>query len=286
MELLNALPAPLKSVLPDLIAAALEEDLNGGDRTTEAIVPPERTGRATLISRAPGILAGVTIAAAVFRHLDAQMEIHLHVSEGASVAAGSTIATFQGNARALLSGERVALNFLQHLSGIATLTHQFVQAVADTGAIILDTRKTMPGLRALEKWAVQVGGGQNHRMGLYDMVLIKENHIALAGSITNAVTAVRHTYGSRYPIEVEVRTLEELEEAISLNVDRILLDNMEVPQLREAVKRTAGRIPLEASGRVTLNTVRAIAETGVDYISVGQLTHSAPALDISMLIDV
>ncbi len=275
-----------ESVLNTLIPAALEEDLDGGDVTTKAIVPPEATANARIMARAPGVVAGLVIAERVFRHLNPRIQIVFHKNDGDTVAANEVLCSLSGDAQTLLSGERVALNFLQRLSGIATRTRQFVKAVAGTGAVILDTRKTTPGWRLLEKWAVRLGGGQNHRMGLYDMVLIKENHIAIAGSITRAVQAVRAAYGEQFAVEVEVRNLTELEEALALNVDRILLDNMGVPQLRQAVERVNGRVPLEASGGVTLETVRDIAETGVQFISVGELTHSAPALDISMLIDV
>ncbi len=284
---LDVAPASrFEAVLKRLISEALEEDINGGDVTTRAIVPPDATATATIIARAEGVVAGLAIAERVFHHLDTSVSMKYHKSDGQLVAAGERLATLEGPASALLSGERVALNFLQRLSGIATLTHQFVQAVAGTGAVILDTRKTTPGWRLLEKWAVRLGGAHNHRMGLFDMVLIKENHIAIAGGIRQAVEAVRRTWGQQFPVEVEVRNRQELEEALALNVDRILLDNMNLDQLREAVQMTAGRVPLEASGGVTLQTVRAIAETGVDYISVGQLTHSAPALDISMLLNV
>ncbi len=284
---LDVAPASrFEAVLKRLISEALEEDINGGDVTTRAIVPPEATATAAIIARAEGVVAGLAIAERVFHHLDGSVSMKYHKSDGQLVAAGERLATVEGPASALLSGERVALNFLQRLSGIATLTHQFVQAVAGTGAVILDTRKTTPGWRLLEKWAVRLGGAHNHRMGLFDMVLVKENHIAIAGGIRQAVEAVRRTWGQQFPVEVEVRNRQELEEALALNVDRILLDNMNLEQLREAVQMTAGRVPLEASGGVTLQTVRAIAETGVDYISVGQLTHSAPALDISMLLNV
>jgi len=275
-----------ESVLNTLIPAALEEDLNGGDVTTRAIVPPDAWATAQIIARSQGVVAGLRIVERVFRFLNDEVQAVYHKRDGDAVSADEVLCTLNGNARALLSGERVALNILQRLSGIATRTRQFVDAVAGTGAVILDTRKTTPGWRLLEKWAVRLGGGHNHRMGLYDMVLIKENHIAIAGSITRAVKAVRAAYREQFAVEVEVRNLTELEEALALNVDRILLDNMDVAQLRQAVERVDGRVPLEASGGVTLETVRAIAETGVPFISVGQITHSAPAMDISMLINV
>ncbi len=277
-------PSQFETILHQLITTALAEDLNGGDITTKAIVPQHLTSTATIISRQAGVVAGLHIAERVFRHLDAGITVHQHKAEGQWVRAGDVLITLTGSAQGLLSGERVALNFLQRLSGIATLTRQFVQAVEGTGTVILDTRKTTPGWRLLEKWAVRLGGAQNHRLGLFDMVLIKENHIAIAGGIPQAVMAVRQALGHQYPIEIEVRNLQELQEALPLNVDRILLDNMSLQQMREAVELTAGQVPLEASGGVTLQNVRAIAETGVNYISVGKLTHSAPAMDISMLI--
>ena len=209
------------------------------------------------------------------------------MEDGTLVAVGTSLATVEGPAIPILSGERTALNFLQRMSGIATATRRYVEAVAGTRAAILDTRKTAPGLRALDKWAVALGGGQNHRQGLYDMVLIKDNHIAAAGSITRAVERVRAHNRSGLPIEVEVKTPAELEEALALDppVDRIMLDNMTVEEMRQAVQRVDGRVPLEASGGVNLQTVRAIAETGVDFISVGALTHSVTALDISLELD-
>jgi len=220
-----------------------------------------------------------------FAQLDARVQITPLVADGDSVPAGRTIATIAGPGRALLSGERVALNFLQRMSGIATLTRRFVDAVRGTSAVILDTRKTAPGLRLFDKWAVRLGGGQNHRFGLYDMALIKDNHIAAAGGITEAVKRVRKGDGRKRAIEVEVCTLAELREAVALNVDRILLDNMTPDEMAEAVRLAAGRVPLEASGNVTPENVAAVAATGVDYISVGMLTHSVRALDVSLTVD-
>jgi nicotinate-nucleotide pyrophosphorylase (carboxylating) len=207
------------------------------------------------------------------------------VNDGERVEAGKILATVGSNGRALLSAERTALNFLQRMSGTASLTRQFVDAVKGTSAVILDTRKTVPGLRVFDKWAVFLGGGQNHRLGLFDMVLIKDNHIHIAGSITEAISRIRSGAGSNFKIEVEVRDMEELREALELKVDKILLDNMNLKELTQAVKIADGRVPLEASGNVDLGNVAAIASTGVNFISIGRLTHSAKALDISFLIE-
>jgi nicotinate-nucleotide pyrophosphorylase (carboxylating) len=242
------------------------------------------TGR--FLAKRAGVVAGLAVARAVFARLDACVQLSARVEDGDAVEAGTVIAEIGGPGRALLSGERVALNFLQRMSGIATLTRRFVEAVRGTRATILDTRKTAPGLRALDKWAVRLGGGRNHRMGLYDMVLIKDNHIAAVGSITDAVARVRASDARHCPIEVEVTTLAELREALGLDVDRVMLDNMGLDAMREAVRITAGRVPLEASGGVRLDTVADIAATGVDLISVGAITHSAAALDISLDLDV
>jgi len=229
------------------------------------------------------VLAGIDVAAAVFHHLDPDIRFTPFVKDGDHVNAGTEIAKLSGNTRALLAGERTALNLLQHLSGIATLTTKYVEAIKGLKAEALDTRKTLPGLRQLEKYAVRMGGGRNHRMGLYDMVLIKDNHIMASGGITKAVAAVR-TKAGILKIEVETKTLDEVREALAAGVDIIMLDNMPTDMMREAVTLIAGRALVEASGNVTLETVRHIAETGVDFISVGSLTHSAPAADISMKI--
>lgn len=269
----------------ELLERALAEDIGPGDVTTEWIIPATQRSKAVMMAKAPGVIAGLHLVRQVFALLDPEVQVTLQVGDGDRVLPGEVIATLEGPTRGLLSGERLALNLLQRLSGIATLTRSYVEAVAGTGAVILDTRKTTPGLRALEKYAVQVGGGQNHRFGLYDMVLIKDNHIQAAGSITEAVWRVRQQNAQGLEIEVEVRTWAELEEALPLSVDRILLDNMTTEQMRQAVALANGRVPLEASGNVTLQRVREIAETGVDYISSGALTHSAKALDISMDFD-
>ncbi len=266
--------------LLESIRRALAEDIGSGDVTTNCIVPPEAMMRGQIVAKQDGIVAGLDVARAVYREVDPHVDFQPQVAEGARVTRGQVLARVSGHARSLLTAERTALNFLGRMSGIATLTRQFVEAVAGTKAVILDTRKTAPGLRVADKLAVRRGGGQNHRFGLYDMVLIKDNHIAFAGSITEAVTRVR-TVARDLEIEVEVSSLEELQEALALGVRRILLDNMSLDMLRAAVRLTAGRAILEASGNVTLETVRAIAETGVDYISCGALTHSAKVFDLS-----
>ncbi len=270
----------LPTELLESIRRALAEDIGSGDVTTNSIVPPEARMRGQIVAKQDGIVAGLDVARAVYLEVDAQIDFRPQAAEGARVTRGQVLALVSGRARSLLTAERTALNFLGRMSGIATLTRQFVEAVAGTKAVILDTRKTAPGLRAADKLAVRRGGGQNHRFGLYDMVLIKDNHIAFAGSITEAVTRVRAA-APDLEIEVEVGSLEELQEALALGVRRILLDNMSLDMLRAAVHLTAGRATLEASGNVTLETVRAIAETGVDYISCGALTHSAKVFDVS-----
>jgi nicotinate-nucleotide pyrophosphorylase (carboxylating) len=271
----------LLSAAAPLIEAALAEDLGPGDVTTEAIVPAGAKGEGVILAKAEGILAGLPIAGEVFRRVEPGIRFTPEAQDGEPVAPGQVVARLSGPLRGLLTAERVALNFLCRLSGIATLTSRYVEAVALYPAVILDTRKTTPGWRALEKYAVRCGGGRNHRMGLYDMVLIKDNHIAAAGSLAEAVRRARAS-GAKLAIEVEVRTLEELEEALALGVERVLLDNMDLATLREAVKRARGRAKLEASGGITLENVAEVAATGVDYISVGALTHSAPALDLSL----
>jgi nicotinate-nucleotide pyrophosphorylase (carboxylating) len=249
--------------------------------TTLATIPADLRYTGTLMAKATGIVAGLEVARQVFLTVDPTVTFTPLVADGDAVTPRTALATVAGPARALLTGERVALNFLQRMSGIATLTRRYVDAVAGTHAIILDTRKTVPGLRYLDKWAVVLGGGHNHRIGLFDMALIKDNHITAAGGITAAVARVRGYATGRTPIEVEVKNLDELAEALTLDVDQIMLDNMGPDVMRRAVEITAGRTPLEASGNVSLETVAAIAATGVDYISVGKLTHSVEALDIS-----
>ena len=264
-----------------LIELTIAEDIGPGDTTSEAILPSDLELHGRIVAKDVGIIAGLSIAEAVFSRVDPALRFVTHVRDGARVSPGDLVAEVSGPGQGMLAAERIALNFLQHLSGIATLTRAFVDAVADTRATILDTRKTHPGYRVLEKYAVRMGGGQNHRMSLHDMMLVKDNHIDAAGSVSAAVEQACAAYPD-LPIEVEVRDLDELHEALALGVDRIMLDNMTLDEMRMAVRLAAGRTPLEASGGVNLESVVAIAATGVDYISVGALTHSAPALDLSM----
>lgn len=270
--------------LDRLVRWALEEDLGQqGDVTSHVTIPPDKRVVGRITAKAPGVIAGLSAVHVVYQQVDPAVRVQAALNDGDAVSPGTLVCEVEGSGRSVLTGERVALNFLQRLSGIATLTAQFVKAVTGTDAVILDTRKTTPGWRLLEKYAVRLGGGHNHRMGLYDMVLIKDNHIDAAGGITAAVEAVRQSpNAAELQVEVEVKTLDELREALSLNPDRILLDNMDENQMREAVRITAKRVPLEASGNMTLERVAAVAATGVDFISVGALTHSAPALDLSM----
>lgn len=274
------IPAALSPEIIACIRRALAEDIGPGDATTDSIVPVGALSAGQIIAKQAGIIAGLDVAAATFRQVDERIVCTPLVAEGAAVTNRQPLATVAGPARGLLTAERTALNFLGRMSGIATLTRRFVDAVAGTGAVILDTRKTAPGLRLLDKLAVARGGGQNHRIGLYDMILIKDNHIDYAGSLAEAVRRARAAH-SGLAIEVEARTLEDVRAALDLGVERILLDNMTPAMMRQAVALTAGRAKLEASGNVTLDTVRAIAETGVDYISSGALTHSATVLDVS-----
>lgn len=272
----------VQAQIGQIIANALAEDIGDGDVTALLTIPETAMVDGDFIAKEAGVAAGLTAVAQVFAQLSDQVQVTPLVADGAFVAARQVIATIHGPGRAILTGERVALNFLQRMSGIATLTRRYVDAAQGTRAMILDTRKTAPGLRVLDKWAVRLGGGQNHRFGLYDMAMIKDNHIAAVGSLAAAVQRVRHGDPRQRPIEVEVTSLEQLSEALQQPVDRIMLDNMSLTQMAEAVRMTAGRIPLEASGNVNLNTVAAIAATGVDFISAGALTHSVKALDISL----
>jgi len=274
---------PEAMLVEPIVRHALEEDLGrAGDITTDLTVPADRTTRARLVGRKSGSIAGLIAAECTFRLLDNAVKFHCELPDGSAAAAGDVLATIEGEARAVLTAERVALNFVGHLSGIATATRALVDAAKGTNAKIVDTRKTAPGLRLLEKYAVRCGGGFNHRFGLGDAVLIKDNHIAVAGSLAEAVQRARAGIAHMTKIEVEVDTLEQLEEALSLGVDTILLDNMSAEHLRRAVMMAKGRAVLEASGNVTLATVRVIAETGVDYISSGAITHSAPSLDVAL----
>ena len=271
-----------------IIDLALAEDIGGGDVTTWATVPADAVARGTIIAKAPGIVSGLDVAAAVFRRINSAVDFEPRVADGQQVSPDAVVAGVAGSAQSLLTAERVALNLLQRLSGVATLTARYVAAVAGTGARIVDTRKTTPGLRALEKAAVRHGGGHNHRFGLADGVLIKDNHLAAVGGpdrVARAVRLARERAPHTLRIEVEVTTLDEVRQAVAAGADVILLDNMDVPTLRRAVDLVSGQALLEASGGITLETVRAVAETGVDLISVGALTHSAPALDLSLGFD-
>ena len=263
-----------------VVLAALAEDIGAGDVTTEATVASEAVGTAELLVKEPGVVCGIRVAETAFRALDPEVRFEAFASDGDDVEPPAIVARMTGSELALLSAERVALNFLGRLSGIATLTRRYLEAVEGTGAAVLDTRKTTPGLRALEKYAVAAGGGRNHRFGLDDAVLIKDNHLRAAGSIAAAVTLVRAA--TDLSVEVECETLVQVGEALDAGVDAILLDNMPLDELRAAVALVDGRARLEASGGVTLETIRAIAETGVDEISVGALTHSARSLDVSL----
>ena len=270
------------------VRTALDEDVGPGDVTTEATIPADATGRAVIRAKAAGVLAGVDAARATFAMVDTRVE-YRGLQDGAPLEPGSIVAEIDGPARALLVGERTALNYLQRMSGIATLTRRFVDAAGGTRTRVLDTRKTTPGLRQLEKAAVRAGGGHNHRVGLYDMVLIKENHIAVAGGIEAAIGRARAHAPDGMEIEVEVRDLDELADALRFAPDRVLLDNMTTPTMAEAVRlrdATAPATKLEASGNMSLERVAEVAALGVDYISVGALTHSAAALDLSMIIEV
>lgn len=267
-----------------LIKHALAEDIGPGDVTSEATILAESSSVAVMLAKQDLVLAGLDIGRAVFHYLDPEIQFTAFAKDGNSIKATTEIAKLSGNTRVLLAGERVALNLLQHLSGIATLTAKYVEICRGLKAAVLDTRKTLPGLRQLEKYAVRVGGGRNHRFGLYDGVLIKDNHIMAAGSIANAVNRARKSAHHLLKIEVETKTLEEVREALAAEADVILLDNMPIGLMRKAVVLIDGRAFVEASGNVTLDTIRQIAETGVDFISSGSLTHSAPAADISMKI--
>ncbi len=273
-----------EKVASRLICNALEEDLGKGDVTAQSIIPADFETEGKIIIKEDGIIAGLEVAYRTFTTLDENIYFEKNFIDGEFVKKGDIIARVKGKGRAIISGERVALNFLQRMSGIATATRAFVEKVDETKAKILDTRKTAPGLRILDKWAVRIGGGVNHRFGLYDMALIKENHIYAAGGIRQAVNQVRAQYRD-VPIEVEVKNLDELKEALEMKPDRILLDNMDSENLNKAVEIVNGKVPLEASGNVTLENVADIAKTGVDFISVGSITHSVKALDISLLLN-
>ncbi len=270
------------AALERVVEAGIAEDVGGGDVTSEAVVPPAARARGAVLLKQRGVVAGLDAVEAVFRRLDSDVRFAVALPDGDTAdEVPAVVATVEGAARAILAGERLALNVAQRLSGIATLTSRYVAAVAGTGVAILDTRKTAPGLRVLEKRAVALGGGVNHRFGLHDAILIKDNHIAIAGGLPEAVAAAR-AYAPGLPVEVEARTADEVRAALASGAETILLDNMPLDRLRAAVALVAGRCRTEASGGITLEDVRAVADTGVDAISVGALTHSAPALDLSL----
>jgi nicotinate-nucleotide pyrophosphorylase (carboxylating) len=281
--------APAAEQIFQWVAAALAEDIGPGDATTQATIPPQALAHAAIVAREPLVVCGLMLAEAAFNKLSAEVRLQRAAAEGQRVDQGAVLLRIEGPAQAILSAERVALNFVQRLSGIATLTAQYVEAVRGTRAQILDTRKTTPGLRLLEKYAVACGGGVNHRVGLFDQILIKDNHLAaLRQAQPNAIAAAVQRARAHFPqlkVEVEADTPEQVRQAAAAGADIILLDNMELAQLREAVQIIAGRARTEASGGVTLQTLRAIAETGVDFISVGALTHSARAMDIALDFD-
>jgi nicotinate-nucleotide pyrophosphorylase (carboxylating) len=270
----------------EFIQQALNEDVREGDFTSLSCIKPEAKGSAQLLVKDHGVLAGVELAYLIFKYLDPAVQINFHLADGAHVHEGQIAFEVYGNARALLEGERLALNCMQRMSGIATLTHQYVQEVKGLHAKILDTRKTTPLFRAAEKWAVRIGGGHNHRFGLFDMIMIKDNHIDYAGGIVNAIKSVREYLQEKtlpLKVEIEARTITDVETILMTGgVDRIMLDNFHLDSIREAVKMISGTVETEASGGVTLEKVRAIAETGVDLISVGALTHSYKSLDLSL----
>jgi nicotinate-nucleotide pyrophosphorylase (carboxylating) len=272
--------------MAEFVRGTLAEDLgpSGRDVTSESVIPDDTRFAGVMDSRDDIIVAGLPIALAFFRHLDPDMEIRILATEGHGVSAGSDLMRLEGNARAMLTAERSALNTVQHLSGIATMTRRYVKAIAGTGCTLLDTRKTIPGLRVLEKYATRMGGATNHRMGLWDAAMIKDNHVAVAGSVEEAVRRAKIAGIERIILEVD--RLEQIEPGLSAGATHLLLDNMEVATLTQAVALVAGRVPTEASGGVTLETIRAKAETGVTYISVGRLTQSAPAADIGLDFDV
>ncbi|HLN74045.1 MAG: carboxylating nicotinate-nucleotide diphosphorylase [Methylococcaceae bacterium] len=268
-----------------LIDLALHDDVGTGDITTDNIIPAETRRKAKMIAKADGVVAGLPIAEMVFRKLDADLVWNPKVEEGEKIKNGDVLVEFEGSYRALLTGERTALNFLQRLSGIATMSNKYADAVKDFKTEILDTRKTMPGFNKLDKYAVKTGGGTNHRHGLHDMAMIKDNHIEVAGGITAAMNAVRSKIEPDIKIEVETTTLAQVQEALDSGADIIMLDNMDTETMHKAVKLIAGRAKVEASGNMTLERLREVAATGVDYISIGALTHSVSALDISQRIE-
>ena len=270
-----------RSKVAEIVRLALIEDIGSGDVTTNLIIPEEARALGVIASKEDGILCGIEVSRTVFEQVDSELEFEKLMSDGDTLSYGSVCAQIKGCARSCLTGERVALNLVQRMSGVSTLTHEFVKAVEGTGAVIMDTRKTTPGLRILEKYAVRVGGGKNHRYGLYDMVLIKTSHLEPAGGIETAVKKVKEANGAGIKIEVEVSNLRDLRVALDTRADRIMLDNMRIQDMTKAVELAKG-VELEASGRINLWNVRKVAETGVEYISVGALTHSAAAIDMSL----
>lgn len=274
-------PALDEAAVAEAVERALAEDVGSGDVTTAACVPADAVGVGRMVVKARGVVAGLPVAEAAFLKVDSSLSLKREAAEGQAVEPAEVLLAVEGPLASQLVAERVALNFVQRLSGIATLARRCVEEASPYGVTILDTRKTTPGLRALERYAVRVGGGQNYRAGLFDLVLIKDNHIEAAGGVSQAVERVRAAYGGRYTVVVEVGSLDELREALELKVDRIMLDNFSTEEMRRAVELTAGRVPLEASGGMRLETIREVAACGVDFISVGALTHAAPALDIS-----
>ncbi len=267
--------------IKDLVSKALSEDIGKGDITSQAVIGKGTKASFSFVTRQPIIISGVDVVKEVFRQIDKTINIKVLCSDGYKAGSGKTIIKIKGNASSILAGERVALNFIQHMSGIATYTNKFVNEVKGTGAIILDTRKTLPGLRLIEKYAVKCGGGRNHRMGLYDGILIKDNHIAICGSIRKAIELAKKK-NPKKKIEIECDNLKQVKEAIYYGADVILLDNMTVDQLKKAVKLVNKKVPLEASGNVNIINVKKIAKTGVDFISIGSITHSAPNADIGL----
>jgi nicotinate-nucleotide pyrophosphorylase (carboxylating) len=273
---------PMTPEIDRIIEAALKEDIPDGDITSESLIPPESVSRAIFLAKEDGILAGIDVAARVFWKVDPHVVFVKDAEDGKVIKAGSTLARIEGPSISLLKSERTALNFLQRMSGIATLTQRFVNALEGTGTEILDTRKTTPSLRALEKYAVKMGGGTNHRLSLSDMVMIKDNHLKIVGNIPEAVKRARARVGPDKKIEVETTTIEQVKDAVHAGADMIMLDNMSPEKMREVVEWVNGRVPLEASGNVRLSTLKEIAASGVNFISVGGLTHSYRSLDISM----
>ena len=273
-----------KFYVDNLIKTALLEDINYIDTTTDYLIPEEQEGEAIFLSKADGVLCGIEVAMRVFTLLQPNFDYEIYINDGEAVKSGDIIAKVKGKTRTILKGERTALNLLQHMSGIASMTNRIVKIVEGTKASIVDTRKTLPGMRPLQKYAVTVGGGKNHRYNLSDAAMLKDNHIDAGGGITNAVTSLKKKLGHMTKVELEVRNLEELKEALSVDVDVIMLDNMDNETMKKAVELTNGKAVLEASGGITEETIRGVAETGVDVISIGALTHSVKAFDISLKI--